>query len=487
MTVRVSPSDHDEKPGHRAKAAWPIISYETISTLLPIIDLAIILASSIVASYVVVAYDPSASGMNLSSLYGLGLVASGLYVFRMRDLDFYEAHVVRRGGIEYRLVLQTWAASILVLLALIYLFKLEQINTRRAFIVFLGLSLSWLIAWRGIAKFALRYGSDHSAIGRRNVLLIGEAEEFAAADIDELLDQFGVPNATRFVLPGGERGGLTASDKAMIDRAIAYAQTSGVEEVLVLNPWGDPARLNGLRDRLRALPVPARLLPDRTIRALTNYSDTGAAQIMQLELQRAPLTLTERAMKRSMDITLATMGLVVLSPLLLLVAAAIRLESPGPALFRQQRVGFNRRAFMIYKFRSMRVMEDGSSVAQAVPGDARVTRLGRFLRASSIDELPQLINVLKGEMSLVGPRPHATIHDQEFESSLADYAFRRHMKPGITGWAQCKGRRGPTPTVEHVRRRVELDLWYVTHWSISLDVYILIRTLFVVFGQKHAL
>ena len=157
-----------------------------------------------------------------------------------------------------------------------------------------------------------------------------------------------------------------------------------------------------------------------------------------------------------------------------------------PVIFRQRRKGFNGKEFVMLKFRTMRVQEDGPVVVQATREDPRVTSIGRFLRAASIDELPQLLNVLRGEMSLIGPRPHALAHDSYFEKILEGYAFRHHVKPGLTGWAQCNGSRGATPTVEDIAERVKLDLWYVNNWSLWLDVQILIKTFFEVARKRNA-
>ena len=169
-----------------------------------------------------------------------------------------------------------------------------------------------------------------------------------------------------------------------------------------------------------------------------------------------------------------------------LTAIAIKLDSPGPVIFRQHRKGFNGRQFVIFKFRTMTVQENGPSVAQATRDDPRVTAIGRLLRSASIDELPQLLNVLKGDMSLIGPRPHALAHDNYFENILSDYAFRHHVKPGITGWAQCNGARGATPSIEHISERVTLDLWYINNWSLWLDIQILIKTFFEVLRKRNA-
>jgi putative colanic acid biosynthesis UDP-glucose lipid carrier transferase len=173
-------------------------------------------------------------------------------------------------------------------------------------------------------------------------------------------------------------------------------------------------------------------------------------------------------------------------PPLLLIAAAIRLDSAGPVLFRQQRCGFNGRGFTIYKFRTMRVMEDGCSITQAVANDCRVTKVGRWLRRTSVDELPQLLNVLEGSMSLVGPRPHAIAHDTEFDLAVQQYAYRRRVKPGLTGWAQIHGSRGPTPTRALIEQRVTYDLWYIDNWSLQLDLAILLRTPMEVLRSRNA-
>jgi putative colanic acid biosynthesis UDP-glucose lipid carrier transferase len=181
--------------------------------------------------------------------------------------------------------------------------------------------------------------------------------------------------------------------------------------------------------------------------------------------------------KRGLDILGSGLGLLFLSPFLILVAILIRLESRGPALFCQRRTGYRGKEFKIYKFRSMRVAEDGDVITQATPGDARVTRLGAFLRQSSIDELPQLINVFKGDMSLVGPRPHALAHDRYYGEAIAGYHNRFLVRPGITGLAQVMGHRGATPDVAAMARRIDKDLEYIRRWSFRLDVEILCRTL----------
>jgi undecaprenyl-phosphate galactose phosphotransferase/putative colanic acid biosynthesis UDP-glucose lipid carrier transferase len=198
------------------------------------------------------------------------------------------------------------------------------------------------------------------------------------------------------------------------------------------------------------------------------------------------LTRHELRAKRLVDLTLAAAGVVFFLPLFLITALLIKLDSRGPVLFRQQRNGFNGQPFKIFKFRTMHVLEDGAVIPQAQRNDPRVTRLGHWLRRSSIDELPQLFNVIRGDMSLVGPRPHAASHNSEYAKLIANYAFRHHVKPGLTGWAQVNGYRGETRTVEQMERRIEYDLWYINNWSLLLDLRIILRTMVVALDQKSA-
>jgi len=180
--------------------------------------------------------------------------------------------------------------------------------------------------------------------------------------------------------------------------------------------------------------------------------------------------------RRLLDVSLAFCLLLLLAPVMALVSLAIALDSRGPLLFRQRRGGIIGKSFGILKFRSMHVLEDGADIVQAGENDARITRVGRVIREFSLDELPQLFNVIAGDMSLVGPRPHAVAHDDYYGAAISNYVFRQKVRPGITGWAQVNGARGATPTLDAMRRRVELDAWYVVHASLSLDLKILART-----------
>jgi undecaprenyl-phosphate galactose phosphotransferase/putative colanic acid biosynthesis UDP-glucose lipid carrier transferase len=270
-------------------------------------------------------------------------------------------------------------------------------------------------------------------------------------------------------------GGSQVGDLAF-QRAIEAAQRTRAEVVLLALRWTDRDSYKAVCEHLRVLPLPVFLLPDPSIRAIVAQRLTEIGSGVAVEVQRAPLGAFERALKRLLDIVIGGAAAVLLAPLLATVSIAIKVTSRGPVIFKQHRMGFNGREFTIYKFRTMTVAENGPTIRQACRNDSRVTWLGAILRRTSIDELPQLINVLRGEMSLVGPRPHALAHDDEYSRHIADYALRHHVKPGITGWAQIHGLRGATIRLELMERRVEFDLWYINNWSIWLDLRILLRT-----------
>ncbi|HTS52046.1 MAG TPA: exopolysaccharide biosynthesis polyprenyl glycosylphosphotransferase, partial [Burkholderiales bacterium] len=186
------------------------------------------------------------------------------------------------------------------------------------------------------------------------------------------------------------------------------------------------------------------------------------------------------------DYALAALALVALSPLMLLIAIAIKRSSPGPVLFRQRRYGLDGREIVVYKFRTMTVLEDGDTVRQATQDDERITPIGRLLRRTSLDELPQFINVLQGRMSVVGPRPHAVAHNEMYRKLIDGYMVRHKVKPGVTGWAQVNGLRGETDTVDKMERRIQYDLAYLRNWSLRLDLVIIIKTILVLLGDKKA-
>ena len=221
------------------------------------------------------------------------------------------------------------------------------------------------------------------------------------------------------------------------------------------------------------------------ISTVVTLQSGASPQLVVVDVKRGPLDRTELLLKRVLDISIAVISLIILAPIMILAALAIKLETPGPIVFTQRRRGFNAIEFRIHKFRTMKVLEGGPKFVQAKRKDPRVTRVGALLRKTSIDEFPQLIDVLKGHMSIVGPRPHPIALDDEYEALIAKYAYRHNVKPGITGWAQVNGCRGETPRVEIMERRVHHDLWYIDNWSLTLDIYIIFRTIYELLRNRN--
>jgi Undecaprenyl-phosphate glucose phosphotransferase len=341
-----------------------------------------------------------------------------------------------------------------------------------------------LVTVRWIFAKATRALLSAGSLDGRRVVTIGEPAELLGLSASFLLRYCGLREVFR-VAVATNRGCRPGEVLAGLDVALAAAREHGAEEYLVALRWGSQELLETIRSRLRESPLPVRLLPDHNIRTLLGQHGLSADGLsFPVTIQRAPLTAFERVLKRSLDVVGSMTAILFLWPLFLLAAIAIKLDSDGPIIFRQRRNGFNAKEFVIFKFRTMTVLEDGPAITQACRGDLRATRVGKFLRRSSIDELPQLLNVLKGEMSLVGPRPHAIAHDKEYKVSIADYGFRHHIKPGITGWAQVNGLRGETRSLEKMTERVKLDLWYINKWSLGFDINILVRTCFEVVRDR---
>ncbi len=241
-------------------------------------------------------------------------------------------------------------------------------------------------------------------------------------------------------------------------------------------PWSATEIIERCAETFLTLPVAIHLGAEQILHKFEEVELSRLGPLASLKLTRLPLSRLEVVQKRLFDLVLAALALIALTPLLLAVAVWIKLDSPGPVFFVQRRYGFNQRPFRNIKFRTMRTLDDGVVIRQASANDPRVTRIGRWLRSSNIDEIPQLFNVLTGDMSLVGPRPHALSHNLDYEQRISLYARRHNVKPGITGWAQIHGYRGETDTDEKMRRRVEHDLFYIDNWSFWLDLKIIART-----------
>lgn len=275
------------------------------------------------------------------------------------------------------------------------------------------------------------------------------------------------------------------------DDLVAVIRDGLVDQVIVALPWSAEARIQQVVQKLAMTPVRIRLAPDLASFAFTHRPLVLLGDLPVITLFERPISGMDAIIKRAEDLILSALILLLAAPLMLLTALAIRLDSPGPIFFRQPREGFNNRPFRVWKFRSMtHEQAQTDNVQQATRGDKRVTRVGRFIRATSIDELPQLFNVIEGDMSIVGPRPHAPstrAGGRLFHEVVQTYAARHKVKPGITGWAQACGWRGETDTEDKLIKRLEHDLYYIENWSVGFDIYIIFRTAFsVLFKRDNA-
>jgi Undecaprenyl-phosphate glucose phosphotransferase len=275
-----------------------------------------------------------------------------------------------------------------------------------------------------------------------------------------------------------------------VDSLILMAREGRIDEILVALPWGAEERILAILHKLQILPVNIRLCPERVCYKFPNHNYSKYNGIPILNMFDKPLSGWDCVLKTIEDKIFAILILIPIAPLLIIIAALIKLDSPGPVLFRQKRYGFNNQLIDMYKFRSMYVDKQDNNAKQLTSrNDPRVTKLGRFLRRTSLDELPQLLNVLTGEMSIVGPRPHATEAKAAgvlYEDVVYQYAARHKVKPGITGWAQVNGWRGDTDTEEKIQKRVDYDIDYINRWSLALDLKIILKTIFVVIIGQNA-
>jgi putative colanic acid biosynthesis UDP-glucose lipid carrier transferase len=265
-----------------------------------------------------------------------------------------------------------------------------------------------------------------------------------------------------------------------------YVNQRGVAEVYITLPLGSQPRILTLLGSLQGTTASLFFVPDVFGISIIQGRLQDVNGMPVVGICETPFTGVHQVVKRLSDMVLASAILLLLAPLMLLIAAGVKLSSPGPVIFRQRRNGLGGEEIVVYKFRSMRVMDDGAVVRQATAADARITRFGAFLRRSSLDELPQFINVLQGRMSIVGPRPHAVAHNQQYRQLIQGYMVRHKVRPGITGWAQVNGLRGETDTLDKMRARVEYDLEYLRNWSLALDLQIIARTLKLVIADRHA-
>jgi putative colanic acid biosysnthesis UDP-glucose lipid carrier transferase len=298
----------------------------------------------------------------------------------------------------------------------------------------------------------------------------------------------GVQVAGFFEDRSAERLERVAGDDILgsVDQLAEYVKKNRVDLIYLTLPMAAQPRIMRLLDELCDTTASVYFTPDIFLFDLIQARMDTIGGIPVLAVCETPFFGLNAMVKRLSDIILATLILILIAPVLAAIAIGVKLTSPGPVLFRQRRYGLDGREIIVYKFRSMTVAEDGALVTQATKNDRRVTAFGAFLRRTSLDELPQFVNVLQGRMSIVGPRPHAVAHNEQYRKLIKSYMVRHKVRPGITGWAQVNGLRGETETVDKMKARIEYDLDYLRHWSLKLDLHIIWKTIFVVLRKQNA-
>ncbi len=421
---------------------------------------------------------------SLMQYVGAGNIVAALFIFGAASQGIYNPIKIVSGRFQVRSIVFFWSLALLSFALFLFLAKSGPDFSRATIMIFGILGLVLLLASHLWISALLTDGLARGALAGDRAITIGAPEAVMGLSHAGILQKSGAREIRRYCLPP-LTGPAYEDGLRLVDEAIQFVRSNSVDCILLALPWSDENRRKLICERLQALPIPVLLLPDQQVESIFSRCRELGREFT-VEIQRPPLSAGELALKRALDIVLASTLLVGLTPLFAAVGLLIKMESPGPVIFRQDRKGFSGRKFTIFKFRTMNVLENGRVITQARKNDVRVTRVGRILRATSIDELPQLINVLLGQMSLVGPRPHAIAHDDGYTELIANYAFRQHVKPGLTGWAQVNGFRGETSRLELMERRVDCDLWYIRNWSFWLDLRIISLTGFELLRGRNA-
>ena len=444
-------------------------------------DAAVIIAVSILsgAIYHEAAYGAAGSLLNFVKV---GSVAAGTFVLPSIIRGDYAPSNYLSFRSHIRHVSTLWNVMILFLLAFGFLIKVTDIYSRGSIILFYAGGLPALLLMRYALVRAVIVGSKIGFVSTQRVFLIGTERDIAVFMRRYRPWDFGLQTVgTAHLGALSTGGGPTARHRTVaadLAEAVDAVRLLRPDAVFIIAPWSEQAAIEQCIEAFLTIPVEIHLGPEHILDRFANVRIFKLGPMSSLQVTRPPLTWFELLQKRMFDVAIAASTLVLLSPLLLAMAFLIRWESAGPVFFLQRRYGFNQQLFKIIKFRTMTTLEDGDIVRQATLDDRRCTRIGRWLRRWNIDELPQLINVLKGDMSLVGPRPHALSHNRHYERKIALYARRHNVLPGITGWAQVNGFRGETDTDEKMQRRVDHDLFYIDNWSLLFDLRILLMTVF---------
>ena len=417
------------------------------------------------------------SGLVLSFFVVLAFVVANLarrHYALMEYLDL-SGHIQKTTGV--------WNLAFLTATFVGFLDRDDVDVSRGAFVAYYFLGLAAIWASRAFMVMTVRKSGRDGGLLASRVMVVGYAAEVEKLTRGLELRASGKQIVRTCIIHDGHAE--LARDLAFATRV---ARRQRLDEILIAAPLSRADVIEQCLGAFLQLPAAVHLHiePGHGLERFAGARVDPMGRQSTLRLPGHSMSAADQLVKRACDIVFAVVALVLFSPIMLITAIAIKIDSPGPVFFFQTRHGFNRKPFRIFKFRSMTAMENGRVIVQATQKDFRVTRMGRFMRRFNIDELPQLLNVLRGEMSLVGPRPHAIAHDRLFAKEIAIYPRRHNVKPGITGWAQVNGFRGPTESIDKIADRVRYDLHYIDNWSLLMDLWILVLTLFSRTAYRNA-
>jgi putative colanic acid biosynthesis UDP-glucose lipid carrier transferase len=446
----------------------------TYSAFFRLIDLFVIF---LVLSLSLVTY-----GLEMTSLYVSAAFAAVIgYLLVAESFDVYRSW---RGASVVHMLMVTAGAWVIVCMAMLvfsFFAKISETLSRVVMGSWMLATLVALIGWRLVFRQVL-FRLRKKGINARRAAVVG-INRSGIRMRDELVSnpEHGYLFAGFFDDRGHDRTAEEFPDAVLeghIQDLVLLAQEGTVDIVFVALPLKAQRRIDEVLQRLGDSTVSVHLIPDFFTYNLLHARFGEVGQMQTISIYDTPIFGFNDVLKRSFDILFSLSVLLVISPLMLSIALAVKLTSRGPVLFKQYRYGLDGKKIQVWKFRSMKTMENGNKVVQATKNDKRVTRVGAFIRKTSLDELPQFINVLQGRMSVVGPRPHAVAHNEEYRKLIPYYMLRHKVKPGITGWAQINGYRGETDTLDKMSGRVDLDLDYIRNWSLWMDVKIVFLTFF---------
>ena len=469
----------------RAKPVSPTI----VSGCLRILDLSIVGAVGTIAyfSYVY------SSQREVDSLYFasilIGILTSGVL---FQWLGAYSSDFIFSKRLRIDRMLLAWVTTIFLFLFLAFALKISDFYSRIWTVTWFVATAGLLSVARLVLSFWILKLARAGRFAQRTVIVgAGEQGQKLAAHLRQIDDVrtriVGFIDDRKTRVPSSSDGCELLGDTQYLIKLIRRGM---IDQIFVAIPWSAADRLRELFYQLALTPVPIHLAPDLVGHEFSDRSFTRVAQLPMLHIFDRPISGWSHVSKTIEDWVLAALIFLFVGPLMLLIALAIKLDSRGSVFFKQKRQGFNNEMFEVWKFRTMYDdLADADCDVQTTRNDSRVTPVGWFLRKSSLDELPQLINVLRGDMSLVGPRPHAVATKAEghlFNDVVDRYVSRHRVKPGITGWAQVNGWRGETDTIEKIQKRVEFDLYYIDNWSVWLDLTILLKTIVVLLKDENA-